>query len=63
MTGPREEAEPASNPSNTHPNHKQYPPEAPRTTVKRVDLFGAVIDTFQSEAELNGHRESQGRML
>lgn len=32
-------------------------------TVKRADLFGNVLDTFATEGELNGYRESQGRML
>jgi hypothetical protein len=32
-------------------------------TVKRPDLWGAVNDTFQTEAELNGIRDSQGRLL
>jgi len=31
-------------------------------TVKRVDLEGNVIDTFQTEAELNGIRQTQGAM-
>ncbi len=32
-------------------------------TVKRVDLFGNVTDTFQTEAELNGHKATQGRLI
>lgn len=32
-------------------------------TVKRVTLFDGVVDTFATEAELNGWRPSQGRML
>ena len=32
-------------------------------TVKRATLFDGVVDTFQTEAELNGWRPSQGRML
>jgi hypothetical protein len=32
-------------------------------TIKRPDLWGAVNDTFQTEAELNGIRDSQGRLL
>jgi hypothetical protein len=32
-------------------------------TVKRPDLWGAVNDTFQTEAELNGIRDSPGRLL
>ena len=33
------------------------------STVKRADLFGNVIDTFRTEAEMNGHRATQGRMI
>ena len=32
-------------------------------TVKRVDIFGVVHDTHATEAELNGWRPKQGRML
>lgn len=32
-------------------------------TVKRADLFGNVIDTHATEAELNGWRASQGQLL
>ncbi len=32
-------------------------------TVQRVDLFGNMTDTFQTEAELNGHKASQGRLI
>jgi hypothetical protein len=32
-------------------------------TVKRATLFDGVVDTFQTEAELNGFRDSQGRLL
>lgn len=32
-------------------------------TVKRIDLFGNVRDTFQTETELNGFRPTQGRMI
>lgn len=42
------------------------PPAAPReapATVQRVDLWGNLIDTHQTEAELNGFRPTQGRML
>jgi len=33
------------------------------TTVKRPDLFGNVHDTYQTEAELNGFRPTQGDLL
>lgn len=33
------------------------------STVKRVDLWGAVTDTHQTEAELNGFRATQGALL
>jgi len=33
------------------------------TTVKRVDLFGTVVDTFQTEGELNGWHESQAPLF
>ena len=36
-------------------------PEKP--TVKKVDIFGDVLDTKQTEAELNGWRESQGSLF
>jgi hypothetical protein len=32
-------------------------------TVKRCDLFGNVIDTYQTEAELNGWRPVNGRLF
>ncbi len=32
-------------------------------TVKRVDLFGVVTDTYQTERELNGWRETQGKLI
>lgn len=32
-------------------------------TVKRIDLFGTVHDTFRTEAELNGWRAAQGRLF
>lgn len=32
-------------------------------TVKRATLFDGVVDTFQTEAELNGFRASQGMLL
>ena len=32
-------------------------------TVRRATLFDGVLDTFQTETELNGWRPSQGRML
>ncbi|MBA2708307.1 MAG: hypothetical protein H0U59_10950 [Gemmatimonadaceae bacterium] len=32
-------------------------------TVKRVTLFGDVLDTYQTESELNGWRPQQRRML
>lgn len=32
-------------------------------TVKRPDLFGAVHDTYQTERELNGIRETNGRLF
>lgn len=35
----------------------------PYPTVKRATLFDGVADSFQTEAELNGHRPAQGRML
>ena len=38
-------------------------PAPTEATVKRVDLYGNVVDTHQTEAELNGFRPSQGRML
>ena len=41
-----------------------YPyPALPTRTVKRADLFGAVTDTFATEAELNGFRPTQGAFL
>lgn len=43
----------------SHMNICRVTPE----TVKRVDLFGNVTDTFRSEAELNGFAVAQGRML
>lgn len=36
---------------------------ASTATVKRADLFGNVIDTHQTEAELNGFRPTQGALL
>ena len=35
----------------------------PPETVKRATLFDGVIDSFQTEAELNGHRATQGKLL
>lgn len=32
-------------------------------TVKRMDLSGTLIDTFQTEVELDGHRKAQGRLF
>lgn len=32
-------------------------------TVKRVDLFGNVIDTYATEGELNGWREQQSALV
>ena len=37
------------------------PPET--ETVKRADLFGNITDSHQTEAELNGWRESQGTLF
>lgn len=34
-----------------------------KPTVKRLDIFGQVHDTYQTESELNGWRPSQGRLL
>ena len=54
-TAPPPEATPAA---------PQRPHEASeRVTVKRVDIFGTVIDTYQTEAELNGFRAKQGRLI
>lgn len=33
------------------------------TTIKRIPLWGNVLDTYRTEAELNGFRPEQGRML
>ncbi len=38
-------------------------PQPERQTVKRVDIFGTVTDTYQTEAELNGIRASQGALF
>lgn len=35
----------------------------PVETVKRATLFDGVLDSFQTEAELNGHRATQGKLL
>lgn len=32
-------------------------------TVKKLDLWGNTVDTFQTEAELNGFRLKQGALL
>ena len=32
-------------------------------TVKRATLFDGVLDTYQTETELNGFRETQGALL
>jgi hypothetical protein len=32
-------------------------------TVKRADLFGNVVDTHKTEAELNGFRATQGKLV
>jgi len=32
-------------------------------TVKRIDLWGNVIDTFKTEGEANGWTPDQGRLL
>lgn len=32
-------------------------------TVKKLDIFGNVIDTYQTEAELNGWKAKQGRLI
>lgn len=37
--------------------------DAPAPTVKRVTLWGDVEDTHQTETELNGWREQQGKLL
>ena len=42
---------------------KSAPAAERQATVKKPDLFGRVTDTFQTEAELNGFRQSQGRLL
>lgn len=39
------------------------PSPAPTETVKRADLFGNITDTHRTEAELNGFRPTQGKML
>lgn len=39
------------------------PPIDQPATVKRADIFGNVIDTHATEAELNGWRPSQGALL
>lgn len=36
---------------------------AERDTVKRPDLFGNVTDTYATEAELNGWKPSQGKLI
>ena len=36
---------------------------AETATVKRASLFDGVIDTYQTETELNGHRATQGALL
>lgn len=36
---------------------------AKAATVKRATLWNGVVDTFQTEAELNGFRASQGMLL
>ena len=32
-------------------------------TVKRVDMFGVLTDTYATEAELNGFRPEQGALF
>jgi len=34
-----------------------------KPTVKKLDIFGNVIDTFQTEGELNGWRPTQGSLF
>lgn len=36
---------------------------SPAPTVKRATLWDGVADTFQTEAEMNGFRATQGRLL
>jgi len=35
----------------------------PAATVKRATLFDGIVDTYQTETELNGFRPTQGAML
>ena len=36
---------------------------AENATVKRVDLFGNIVDTFQTEGELNGWHATQAPLF
>ena len=42
---------------------KECPSGRATETVKRLDIFGKVTDTYRTEAEHNGYHEEQGRLL
>lgn len=60
-------AGPDSNQKHTHRAPAGCPPDEPliadEPTVKRLDMFGAVTDTHQTETELNGWKPTQCKLL
>jgi len=61
----RPEPKPAMHPDPTQtPNSPRIASHAAENaTVKRVDLFGTVVDTFQTEGELNGWHATQAQLF
>lgn len=63
MSKPEEPRTTTTQAAETVPPEVQSRAEAQPFTVKQLDIFGNVIDTYATEAELNGWRPQQGMML